>query len=68
MTDISVVTREEIARIAEPAARDWALNPHGPEPQCPYPIGSDAAAAWRATFQRFLLLYSSTCGEQEASA
>jgi hypothetical protein len=62
-----VVTREEIARIAEPAARDWALNPHGPEPQCPYPIGSDAAAAWKATLQRFLVLYSAMTGEETSA-
>jgi hypothetical protein len=62
-----VVTREEIARLAEPAARDWAMNLAAPEPHCPYPVGSDAAAAWRATLQRFLLLYSSTVGEETSA-
>jgi hypothetical protein len=62
-----VVTREEVARLAEPAAREWAINPSAPEPKCPYPESSDAAAAWRATLQRFLLAYSSTVGEETSA-
>jgi hypothetical protein len=62
-----IVTREEIAARAEPAARDWAMNPTGPEPKCPYPVGSDACAAWKATLQRFLVLYSSLAGEESAA-
>lgn len=63
-----IVTREEIAAHAEPAARDWATNPQGDPPHCPYPEGSDACAAWKATFQRFLLLYSACTSSEESSA
>lgn len=54
-----IVPRQVIADAADQAAREYAQAPKGaPCPVNPYPIGSDAAAVWRAAFQRFLLLHS----------
>lgn len=54
-----IISREVIASAADKAAREYAQAPQGsPEPVNPYPCGSDAAAVWRAAFQRFLLLHS----------
>lgn len=62
-----IITREEIARQADEAARRFAQAPRGAEPPAnPHPAGSDAAAAWDASFQRQLLWHSAP--DAEASA
>lgn len=55
-----ILTRETIARQADEAARQFASAPAGAEPPPnPFPIASDAAAAWHASFCRYLLLHTS---------
>lgn len=62
-----ILSREAIARHAEAAAARFAAAPTGAaEPANPHPIGSDAAAAWKACFERYLLAH--TAPEGEASA
>lgn len=62
-----ILPRAVIAQAADAAARDFAHAPKGvPVPVNPYPIGSDAAACWRAAFQRYLLLH--TAPDEETSA
>lgn len=60
-----IVSVQAIANHAENAARNWALNPQGPAPACPWPEGSAAHERWRATLQRYLVLYGATLGECE---
>lgn len=59
-----VVSRQMIARIADEAAR--VMVETGRRPVNPYPVGSDAAAAFRAALERYLLLHSAP--EAQASA
>lgn len=66
MADTSILTREHIALQAKEAAREWVATPDAPKPVSPYPIGSDAHAAWRAAFERALLLVS--CPECDGGA
>lgn len=62
-----IITREEIARQADEAARLFSTAPKDASPPAnPYPAGSDAAAAWAASFQRQLLWHSAP--DAEASA
>lgn len=46
-----IVTREEISLQAREAARAMAAGKGAPNP---YPCGSDAAAAWQASLDRWL--------------
>jgi hypothetical protein len=64
--DHDVVSRERISEQAREAARSWVANPKLPKPANPYPQGSDAAKAWKAAFERYLLLYSSDDSEVSA--
>jgi hypothetical protein len=57
-----IVTREEIARRAAQAARDTGA---GLTVANPYPLLSDAAAAWEASYERALVAELADC---EASA
>jgi hypothetical protein len=59
-----ILEREKVTDAARDAARLFATN-RGPDTN-PHPVGSDAAAAWQAAFQRYLLLY--TAPEAEGSA
>lgn len=62
-----IVPREQIAQQADIAARAFAQAAPGSAPPAnPYPPGSDAAAAWQASFQRFLLLHSAPSAEGSA--
>lgn len=59
-----ILTREAIARDAESAARHAAAT--GVTPANPHPIASDAAAAWKAAFERYLQAYSAPEAERSA--
>lgn len=59
-----VVPRDLIAQQADEAARRFVQT--GRQEWCPYPFGSEAAAAWKASFERYLLQHSAP--ESEASA
>jgi hypothetical protein len=59
-----VVSREAIAKHADRAAKDFAQS--GAKPMNPFPSETEAAAAWRACYERFLLLHSAP--EAEGSA
>lgn len=62
-----ILSREEIARRADEAARAFAAAGQGADkPANPYPINSDAAVAWKAAFERYLLLHSAPEGEASA--
>lgn len=58
-----IVSREAISEQAREAARSWVANPRMPKPANPYPAGSDAAQAFQASFQRWLLWESSPDAE-----
>jgi hypothetical protein len=61
-----IVSREAISEQAREAARAWVANPKLPKPANPYPFGSDAAKAWKADFERWLLAESAPDGEGSA--
>lgn len=61
-----ILPREVVAEAANAAALRYAAE-GGEEPSNPYPVGSDAASAWRAAFLRYLLLHTSSV-DAEASA
>lgn len=59
-----IVSRERIALQAEDAARRHAKGWIVPNP---YPVGSDAAAAWQASFDRWVhALRQDECTEGSA--
>lgn len=60
-----IVTRQEIARNADRAACAFSAGAQWASTN-PYPVGSDAAAAWKASFERYLLLHSVPEGEASA--
>lgn len=53
-----IVTRERIAEMADQAAQRFARGETAAPPDNPFPVGSDAAAAWSASFQRQLLWHT----------
>lgn len=59
-----ILSREVIAAQAEFAAR--AATATGAVPQNPYPVGSDAAAAWQASFDRYQHALQAPESEQSA--
>jgi hypothetical protein len=59
-----LLPRAQVCQQADEAAREAVRTQS--MPACPYPIGSDAAAAWKVCLERYLLLHSSP--ESEASA
>lgn len=61
-----IVTREQIAAQADAAARKYARRECSEPPPNPYPLISDAAAAYAASFERALLWH--TAPEAEGSA
>lgn len=62
-----ILTREAIATLADDAARAYAAAPaNSTLPANPFPVGSDAAAAWKASFERFLLLHTAPFAEGSA--
>lgn len=62
-----IIPREQIAQQADEAARAFARAPQGSRPPPnPYPAGSDAHAAWKASYERQLLWHTSP--DAEASA
>lgn len=55
MTEPTIISREAIAQQAAAAAAEWlASGPNAPRPLNPHLLGSDAAAAWSASFDRAL--------------
>jgi hypothetical protein len=61
--DHDIVSREAISEQAREAARSWVANPKLPKPANPYPQGSDAAAQFKASLERWLLWESAPQGE-----
>lgn len=61
-----IVSRETIANHAEEAARRMAQD-RTTEPN-PYPAGTAAAREWKASLERYLLVYSAACAGAEGSA
>lgn len=61
-----ILEREFVTDQGREAARLFASN-RGTNTN-PHPTGSDAAAAWQAAFQRYLLLYSVPDSDVESSA
>jgi len=59
-----IASREHISEQARTAARSFAQS--GRRPPNPYPFGSAAAAAWQASFERWLLV--ETAPDAQASA
>jgi hypothetical protein len=60
-----LVSREQIACEAEAAARAWRSAPPVDVPN-PYPPGTDAFAAWEASFERYLHALQAPEGEGTA--
>jgi hypothetical protein len=63
-----IISREVIARLADNAAARWAKSPTSPKPTCPFDehLQPEAFKAWRATFERYLLLHSAPTAEASA--
>lgn len=59
-----IVTRSVVAEAADRAAREYVET--GIPPANPYPVNSDAAAAWEAAFARYHLQHA--VPEAQASA
>jgi hypothetical protein len=62
--DTNIQSRELISEQARKAAKAWVANPKLPKPANPYPAGSEAAKAWQAQFQRWLLAESAGDSEE----
>lgn len=59
-----IVLRELIAQQADEAARRFVTT--GRNEWNPYVLGTDAHAAWKAAFERYLLLHSAPGCESSA--
>lgn len=56
----AIMSREKIAQLADQAAADWVAQPHRAKPANPFCAieHHDHHAAWRASFERALLMRS----------
>jgi hypothetical protein len=67
MPDTSVLTREEICKRADTAARAFvAAGAFDGHHENPYPVASDAAAVYEACFERYLQMHLGPDGEGSA--
>jgi len=58
--DAPIMSRDKIARLADDAAADWVTNPSRAKPLNPFDAYEQPEhyAAWRASFERALLVRS----------